>query len=74
MNRRIQHAELFVRKLNLSSNEISSEEKENRIKAIDEELSKITVEVNELSKFTRLNYSGFMKVRVYCAIKMLFEI
>jgi SPX domain protein involved in polyphosphate accumulation len=29
---------------------------------VEQELSRITVEVNELSKFTRLNYSGFLKI------------
>jgi SPX domain protein involved in polyphosphate accumulation len=62
LSRRIEHSESVVRKI--ISAAAASEEKPDasKLSNVEEELGRITVEVNELSKFTRLNYSGFMKV------------
>lgn len=58
LTRRIQHAETVIRKILKDS--IPGQEMV--FGHVDEELTRITVEVNELSKFTRINYSGFIKI------------
>ncbi|KAJ3093222.1 vacuolar transporter chaperone [Quaeritorhiza haematococci] len=58
LTRRVQHCETLVSKILASG----ADEPEAKFSAIEEEINRITVEVNELSKFTRLNYSGFIKI------------
>ncbi len=58
LNRRVEHIEGNVA-LELKS---SKEGKEVDWEKIEEETSRITAEVAELSKFIRLNYSAFLKV------------
>lgn len=60
--RRIEHSESVVRKVIGAAAAINEAPNAEKLAVVEEELSHITVEVNELSKFTRLNYSGFMKV------------
>lgn len=56
--RRIQHCESSVANILKTSGDDLS-----RFAGVQEEITRITVEVNELSKFVRLNYSGFLKVK-----------
>lgn len=56
--RRLLHCEGMVNKILANT----SPEDDGRFSAVEDEVSRITVEVNELSKFIRLNYSGFLKV------------
>jgi SPX domain protein involved in polyphosphate accumulation len=39
-------------------------ESDPRLKPVKEEMSRITADITELSRFMRLNYSGFIKVRL----------
>ncbi|KAJ3288111.1 vacuolar transporter chaperone [Borealophlyctis nickersoniae] len=58
LTRRVQHCEAVVESI-LASGE---DPDETRFERVEEEISRITTEVTELSKFIRLNYSGFMKI------------
>ncbi|TPX66731.1 hypothetical protein SpCBS45565_g04244 [Spizellomyces sp. 'palustris'] len=58
LTRRVQHCEAVVDSI-LASSEDADEARFNRV---EEEISRITMEVTELSKFIRLNYSGFLKI------------
>jgi SPX domain protein involved in polyphosphate accumulation len=56
--RRLEHCELLVVKILNSSSDDPT-----RFDFVKKECSRVSLEVNELSKFIRLNYSGFLKVR-----------
>ena len=58
MIRKLLHFEQLVTKI-LNS---TTEDDVDRFQDVQDEISKCTIEVNELSKFIRLNYSGFLKV------------
>ena len=58
LTRRVEHSDAVVESI-LASND---ETDETRFEAVEEEISRITTEITELSKFIRLNYSGFLKV------------
>ena len=76
--RRVQHAESVVESLlsasavggspplsatSLNSVVSANNDDELRLSTLEQECNRIAVELTELSKFTRLNYSGFLKVR-----------
>lgn len=61
MIRRVEHIESRVD----STLESISQGKDVGFEKLEEEASRITREVAELSKFIRLNYSAFMKVILY---------
>lgn len=54
----MQHCEAVVDSILASAEEAD----ETRFSRVEEEISRITMEVTELSKFIRLNYSGFLKI------------
>ncbi|KAJ3313588.1 vacuolar transporter chaperone [Boothiomyces sp. JEL0838] len=56
--RRVQHCESSVEAILANPDDID----ENTFSRVSEEIGHITVEVSELSKFIRLNYSAFMKI------------
>lgn len=56
LTRRVQHCEESVTSI------LSLGNPDGRFSRVEEEISRITAEVSELSKFTRLNYSGFIKI------------
>ncbi|TPX44878.1 hypothetical protein SeLEV6574_g04230 [Synchytrium endobioticum] len=58
LERRVAHAQAAVDSI-LSS---SDKPNETRMRAVEDELNKIATEMTELSKFVRLNYTGFMKI------------
>ncbi|KAJ3050837.1 vacuolar transporter chaperone [Rhizophlyctis rosea] len=58
LTRRVEHSDAVVESI-LASND---ETDETRFEAVEEEISRITTEITELSKFIRLNYSGFLKI------------
>ncbi|KAJ3182312.1 vacuolar transporter chaperone [Geranomyces variabilis] len=58
LTRRVQHAEAVVDSI-LSAEEAADE---SRFARVEEEIRRITMEVTELSKYIRLNYSGFLKI------------
>ncbi|KAJ3217478.1 vacuolar transporter chaperone [Clydaea vesicula] len=58
LTRRLQHVESLVKKILGSTHE----EDPLRFQAVEDEIIRITVEVNELSKFIRVNYTGFFKI------------
>ncbi|KAL2915485.1 hypothetical protein HK105_204886 [Polyrhizophydium stewartii] len=60
--RRVQHCETSVDAVVKAAAEDGTEIDEGRFQAVEEEISRITTEVGELSKFIRLNYSGFLKI------------
>ncbi|CAG8600382.1 4666_t:CDS:2 [Funneliformis mosseae] len=57
INRRIQHSEKVINDVT----ETKSAKEEDYLE-IEEELSNIIADVHDLAKFTRLNYSGFLKI------------
>jgi SPX domain protein involved in polyphosphate accumulation len=57
LNRRVQHCE--------SSLEFIIKQENSDFSKVEQEIGFITVEVSELSKFIRLNYSAFLKVSSY---------
>lgn len=67
LTRRVQHAEAVVDSvLNASKSGTSPSapsDDELRLSSLEQECNRIAIELTELSKFTRLNYSGFLKVR-----------
>ncbi|KAJ3040438.1 vacuolar transporter chaperone [Rhizophlyctis rosea] len=56
--RRVEHCDAIVESILASGEEAD----EARFEGVEEEISRITTEVTELSKFIRLNYSGFLKI------------
>ncbi|KAI9104854.1 VTC domain-containing protein [Phlyctochytrium arcticum] len=58
LTRRVQHCEATVDSIVASSEDADI----SRFNRVEDEISKITMEVTELSKFIRLNYSGFLKI------------
>ncbi|TPX31027.1 hypothetical protein SmJEL517_g05569 [Synchytrium microbalum] len=58
LERRVAHAQAAIDSI-LSS---GGKPDDNRMKAVEDELNKIATEMTELSKFVRLNYTGFMKI------------
>ncbi|KAJ3005913.1 vacuolar transporter chaperone [Thoreauomyces humboldtii] len=59
LTRRVQHCEAAVDSVLANTEE---EAEEDRFFRVEEEIRRITLEVTELSKFIRLNYSGFLKI------------
>lgn len=57
LNRRIQHCEVLVDTL-ASNSEASAES----YQAAQDEINRVIPEVNELAKFSRMNYTGFLKI------------
>ncbi|KAI9297342.1 vacuolar transporter chaperone 4 [Neoconidiobolus thromboides FSU 785] len=57
INRRIQHCEVLVNGIASNPDASSSE-----IQNAEDEINRVIPEVNELAKFTRLNYTGFLKI------------
>ncbi|CAI2185646.1 6417_t:CDS:2 [Funneliformis geosporum] len=57
INRRIQHSEKVIN--DVTETKVAKEED---YLEIEEELSNIIADVHDLAKFTRLNYSGFLKI------------
>ena len=57
INRRIQHSEKEIKNIT----ESNSAREEDYI-LLEEELSMIIADVHDLAKFTRLNYTGFLKI------------
>ncbi|KAI9140555.1 VTC domain-containing protein [Paraphysoderma sedebokerense] len=59
LNRRAQHCESIIN--NIIKNPTATPQIE-RIARVEDEISHITTETNELAKYTRLNYTGFLKI------------
>ena len=57
---RIEECERAISKVQVST---QSEKNDSRLKPVKEEMSRITAEITDLSKYMRLNYSGFIKVK-----------
>ncbi|TPX55666.1 hypothetical protein PhCBS80983_g05146 [Powellomyces hirtus] len=57
LTRRVQHCEAVVDSI-LQSEDVD----ESRFARVEDEIRRITMEVTELSKYIRLNYSGFLKI------------
>ncbi|OAJ37426.1 hypothetical protein BDEG_21444 [Batrachochytrium dendrobatidis JEL423] len=62
LSRRVQHCETSVDAVIKSSEAEGTEIDDGRFQLVEDEISRITIEVGELSKFVRLNYSGFLKL------------
>ncbi|KAH6587460.1 hypothetical protein BASA50_011347 [Batrachochytrium salamandrivorans] len=62
LSRRVQHCETSVDAVIKNSTDENTEIDGDRFQLVEEEISRITTEVGELSKFVRLNYSGFLKI------------
>ncbi|KAL3896173.1 MAG: hypothetical protein SGCHY_004251 [Lobulomycetales sp.] len=60
----VQHLETELEKVNQILKSTAKEELDSstRFSVVKDECSRITLEINELSKFIRLNYSGFLKI------------
>ncbi|ORY05427.1 SPX-domain-containing protein [Basidiobolus meristosporus CBS 931.73] len=57
INRRVEFSERTVQKLSKGS-----DASEQDYADVEEDINRVIAEVNELAKFTRLNYSGFLKI------------
>jgi SPX domain protein involved in polyphosphate accumulation len=59
LNRRAQHCETVINNIIENPN---TTPQVTRIGRVEEEISRITKETNELAKYARLNYTGFIKI------------
>ncbi|RKP01597.1 hypothetical protein CXG81DRAFT_11792 [Caulochytrium protostelioides] len=60
--RRVQHCEATATSILQDKTSEQVEENETALQRLQQEIECITAEVTELSRFVRLNYSGFMKI------------
>jgi len=70
LNRRVAHSESVVQSIQEAVTPETADVK--RFEAVQQEIAKISFEISELSKYTRLNYSGFLKVKVFFTETFLF--
>ncbi|KAI8929070.1 VTC domain-containing protein [Entophlyctis helioformis] len=62
LTRRVQHCEELVDSILKKAKDTDSQVDTDSFASIEQEITSITTEVGELSKFVRLNYSGFIKI------------
>lgn len=62
LRRRIDDAERIVESI-LANQQASDDERKRKTDEVLKEMDKISNEVNQMSRYNRLNYSGFQKVR-----------